>query len=77
MPRERFDPSLVLRAIARAHGPEHVRQIVGDDPRKQALADHLYAVVAEAPPATDEQRAAVRTIFRSSPTFAPAEEERR
>jgi hypothetical protein len=65
---EPFDTSVVLRAIARAHGPEHVKAIIGGDPRKQALADHLFAVVAEAPPLTAEQRAGIRAIFRSSAT---------
>lgn len=70
MPHESFDPSVVMRAIARARGPEHVKRIIGGDPRKQALADYLHATVAKAPPATAEQRAGIRAIFRSCTTPA-------
>jgi hypothetical protein len=44
--------------------PERLDEVVGDDPRLRALADHLLAGVAQAPPITVEQRAVVRSVFR-------------
>jgi hypothetical protein len=62
--RTSFDFSEVCRAIARSSTPEELAHVIGGDPRRQKLADHLAAVVAAAPPITSEQRAATAAILR-------------
>ena len=61
-----FDFAETCRAIAMATSPEDLARVIGGDPRKQRLADRLAAVVAEAPPVTPEQRAAIAAVLRGA-----------
>ena len=66
---EPFDPTELERTLVLAHGPKQVKAIIAGDPRKQAVADKLFADVAAAPPLTVEQRAVIRGIFRAAATL--------
>lgn len=59
----RFDAAAFCMALACAPRGEWP-DLIGDDPRRQRIADHLAAVAAQAPTPGPQQRAIVRAVFK-------------